>query len=326
MVNALMKLFTPPRFLAMPAPGIEISDAFVRALSFSGAPGNLRVAWWEETALPTGAVVGGVISDKKAVIEILKKMRSAHRFSFAHIALPEQQVYLFEMSAPVVSNEETHAAIELRLEEHVPVRSTEAVFDFDMQRANAGAPGVERLFRVAVASRRTSEMYASVCEEAGIAPLSFDSEANAVARAGVGIHDPRAILVAHLSEDDTGLYIVSDGAVRFASTVPLSAEKLASDPAAQEALASEAARVCSFWEAHRDKKSRAIESVVACGRGAAFPRILSALSSTLHITAEPALVWGNAFSLERTVPSLPRDESLRFSVPAGLALRSFIYV
>src|SRR3989344_2913137 len=123
MMNALSRLFAPPRFLAMPAPGIEISDAFVRALSFSGAPGNLRVAWWEETALPTGAVVGGVISDKKVVVEILKKIRNARHFNFAHLALPEQQAYLFEMSAPAVSLDEARAAIELRLEENVPVRA-----------------------------------------------------------------------------------------------------------------------------------------------------------------------------------------------------------
>jgi len=326
MMNALSRLFAPPRFLAMPAPGIEISDAFVRALSFSGAPGNLRVAWWEETALPTGTVVGGVISDKKVVVEILKKLRNAHHFNFAHIALPEQQVYLFEMSAPAVSLDEARAAIELRLEENVPVRAEEAVFDFDMHRANAGAPGVERLFRVAVASRRTSEMYASVCEEASIASLSFDSEANAVVRAVVSARDRRALLVVHLSEDDTGLYVVSGGAVRFASTVPLGAEKLSAEDEAQTVLANEAARVCSFWEAHSEKKSRAIERVIVCGRGATLPRIISALSSAIHLPVELALVWGNAFSLERTIPPMPHDESLRFSVSAGLALRSFIYV
>lgn len=326
MIHTISRLFAPPRFLAMPAPGIEISDAFVRALFFYGTPGNVRIAWWEEAALPAGAVVGGAISDKRAVVEVLKKMRIARRFNFAHIALPEQQAYLFEISVPAVSAEDARAAIEERLEEYVPMRAPEAVFDFDTARASRGSVVTERLFRVAVTQRRTSEMYVSVCAEAGIAPLSFDSEANAVARAVVGARDRRALLVVHLSEDDAGLYIASAGAVRFASTAPLSAEKLASDSAAEEALASEAARVRAFWDEHRAGKSRMIEGVVACGRGAALPRILSALSSALRLPVEPAVVWENALSIERAVPPMPRDESLRFAVPAGLALRPLSYV
>lgn len=324
-MNALSRLFTPPRFLAMPAAGIEISDAFIRALSFAGTPGALRVAWWEEEVLPRGAVVGGAVGNKSVVIEALKKIRAAHKFDFAHISIPEQQSYLCEMSLPDASPEEARLAIELHLEEQVPIRAAEAVFDgIPDVRARTPIVGANRSYRVAAAQKKIVEAYAEVCAGAGIAPLSFDTEPAAVARAVVGAREERAFIVAHLSEDDTGLYVVSDGAVRFASTIPLVCGEQVAEEIAR-AFAGEAVRVREFWETHGDAHGK-IQGVVACGRGAAFSRNLSALSSALHLSVVPASVWQNAFAVEEAVPPLPRDEALRFAVPIGLALRPFIYV
>lgn len=324
-MNALSRLFAPPRFLAMPAAGIEISDAFIRALSFSGTPDTLRVAWWEEEALPRGAVVGGAMSSKSVVIEALKKIRAKRKFDFAHISIPEQQSYLCEMSVPAASPEEARLAIELHLEEQVPIRAAEAVFD-GVPDASARTPtvGASRPYRVAAAQKKIVEAYAEVCAEAGIAPLSFDTEPAAVARAVVGAREERAFIVAHLSEDDTGLYVVSAGAVRFASTVPL----VLGEKSAEEitrAFAGEAVRVREFWETHGNDHGK-IQGVIACGCGAAFPHNLSTLSSSLRLSVVPAFVWQNAFATEDVVPPVPHDESLRFAVSIGLALRPFIYV
>lgn len=322
MHRTLYRLFSPPRFLTMPAAGIEISDAFVRALAFSGSPEALRVSWWQEEALPHGAVSGGAINKKDAVVEILKKIRAAHGFSFAHLSIPEQQSYLCEITAPSASPEEARLAIELHLEEQVPIRASDAVFDaVPDAHAPAVAFGANRPYRVAAAQKKIVEAYAGVCTDAGIAPLSFDIEAGALARAVVGARDARQLLVVNFSEDDTGLYVVSAGAVHFASTVPL----IIGESVAEEivrALAGEIARVREFWETHGEANGK-IQGMVACGRGAAFPRTLSALSSALRLPVEPALVWQNAFSVEQAVPPLPHDESLRFGVPIGLALRHF---
>lgn len=323
MHSTLYRLFTPPRFLTMPAAGIEISDAFVRALAFFGSPGALRVSWWQEESLPHGAMVGGAVSNKGAVIDVLKKIRAARKFNFAHISVPEQQLYLCEMSVPAASSEEARLAIELHLEEQVPIRATEAVFD-SIPDARTPTVGANRSYRVATAQKKIVEAYAGVCAEAGIAPLSFDTEPAAVARAAVGARDVRSLLVVNFSEDDTGLYVVSTGAVRFASTVPL----IAGESVPEEifrALTGEVARVREFWEVHGEAHGK-LQGVIACGRGAAFSHNLSALSSALRLPVVPAPVWQNAFAVEDAVPPIPHDESLRFAAPIGLALRPFVYV
>lgn len=322
MQSMLYRLFVPPRFLTMPAAGIEISDAFVRVLAFSGSFGALRVSWWQEEALQHGAVSGGVISNKSVVVAALKKIRTAHDFSFAHISIPEQQSYLCEIVAPVVSPEEARLAIELHLEEQVPIRASEAVFDAVLdKRASTLAGSANRLYRVAAAPKKIVEAYAGVCTDAGIAPLSFDIEAGAIARAVIGARNARSLIVINLSEDDTGLYIVGADAMRFASTVPLVAGESVPEEIFR-ALAGEVTRAREFWETHGEANKK-IQGVVVCGRGAAFPHTLSALSSTLRLPVEVASVWQNAFSVEHSVPQMSRNESLRFAVSIGLALRPF---
>lgn len=299
----------------MPAAGIEISDAFVRALFLAGTPGNLRVVWWAEEPLPPGAVSGGAVHREDAVVAALAKIRAEHSFNCAHFSLPEQRAFLFEVSVPAESADEARLAVELRLEEEVPLRAADALFDL--------SPVGDRRFRVAAALRATVESLAALALKSGIAPLSFDIEPAAVARAAVGARNRHALLIVNLSEDDTGLYVAVSGAVRFALTVPSVIER----PEQVAALAAEAQRVRGFWEARTDASiPRHIEAAVACGRGAATPALLSSLSSALELPVERALVWQNALSVDEAVPPLPEEDSLRFAAAIGLALRSFSYV
>lgn len=314
-MNTRPRLFAPPRFLLMPAAGIEISDAFVRALLLEGTPGNLRVAWWAEEPLPSGAVVGGVIHHEEAVVSVLAKIRAEHPFDCAHFSLPEQRAFLCEMDAAAESAAEARTAVGLHLEEEVPISAADALFDL--------APLAKGRWRVATVPRATVEALEALCTKVGIAPLSFDAEPCAVARAAVGARNRHALLVIHLSEDDTGLYVAVSGAVRFALTVPSVIEQ----PEQVALLADEVRRVRGFWEAqNKGGIARHIEAAVACGRGAGTPAVLAAFSSALALPVERALVWQNVLSVDEAVPPLPHGDSLRFATSIGLALRAFSYV
>ncbi len=324
-MNAALRLFAPPRFLAMSAAGVEISDAFVRAVQLSGSLRNARIEWWAEEPLPQGAVVGGALSNASAVAETLMRIRRAHRFDFAHVSLSEQHTYLFEVTlAGNTTPEEARQAVALRLEEEVPLRGSDAVFDVAPAPLLGAALGAPHRYYAAAAARKTVEAYARVCAEAEFAPLSLESEAAAVARAVASADALSPLLIMHLAEDDAGLYITSGLSPRFSSTVPLIAEAVANEPAA---LAGETRRVCSFWETRSAQggNGSTVRRAVACGRGAANARTLSLLSAAMHMPVEPALVWRNVLSVERAAPLMPQNDSLRFAVAVGSALRTFSY-
>ncbi len=319
-MNVLHRLLPPPRFLAMPAAGIDISDAFVRAISFSGSLGSLHVDWWAEEPLPKGAVVGGAISRREQLVSVLKKIQSARSIRFVRAALSEQQAYVFETEAPTALAE-AHTAIGLHLEEQVPIRSNDSVFAIEPILHRRNNTALSRYVAVA-APRAASESYASAFRDAGLSLLSLESEAETVARAVSPAKNDRPILVINLSEDDAGLFIVCGRLARFSTTIPLTAEETARDPGA---LAREAARVCAFWEGEHGNVDGAPRSAVACGAGAGDARTLASLASVLHMPVEPALVWRHALSVEHAAPALPQRDALRFASAIGLALGSFSY-
>lgn len=337
MREALYRLFAPPSFLAMPAVGVDIGDDAVRTLAFAGTPGRVRLSWWAEESLSAGAVAGGVLRNKDAVVDALKKVRAAHPFTFAALAIPEEQAYLFEIDAPALSRAEAHAAIELRLEEEVPLHVADAVFDCAPLAATEGAAAGTRRYSVAAVPRKVSEMYQEVCADAGIAPLSFDILPAAIVRAVVALHNHRTLLIANLTAGGAGFYIAASARARFASTLSLPVQKLTDAASAREkdallphdalaALGAEARRVCEFWEARASAGASPVEAVVVCGAGAADERILSALTAETRLPVEAASVWQNAFSVESRVPPLAREDAIRFAGAVGLALRSFWYV
>lgn len=313
--GSFLRLFAPPAFLSIPAVGIEISDKFVRALEFKGTPGSLRIAWWQEESIPDGAVMGGVINKKSIVTDALKKIRAEHKCLAAHFSIPEQLSYLFEITAAGNTLQETRQAIGLRLEEEVPLKADDAIFDFAQVSSNK--------YRAAAVPKKQADALVSVAAEAGIAALSIDTEPSAVARAVVGFHNKHSLMVVNSSEDDAGFYIAISGAVRFASTVTIPSSALSDEPP-RAALTKEAARVREFWDEHRGTDG-AVQAIVACGRGAENEETLNSLSS-VGLPVEKASVWQNAFSVEKGVPAISRKDSLRFAVAAGLAMRPFSYV
>jgi len=313
--GSFLRFFAPPTFLSIPAVGIEISDKFVRALEFKGTPGSLRIAWWQEESIPDGAVMGGVINKKAAVADALKKIRAEHKCLAAHFSITEQLSYLFEITVANNTLQDTRQAIGLRLEEEVPLKADDAIFDFTKISLNK--------YRAAAVPKKQADALVSVASEAGIAVLSIDTEPSAVARAVVGFHNKHSLMIVNSSEDDAGFYIAISGAVRFASTVPIPSSSL-SDESSRAALAKEAARVREFWDEHRGLDG-AVQAIVVCGRGAENEEVLHSLSS-FGLPVETASVWQNAFSVDKGVPTISLKNSLRFAVASGLAMRPFSYV
>jgi Tfp pilus assembly PilM family ATPase len=291
-------------------------------VAFEGTPGSLKISWWEEESLKSGAVIGGVIVKKEEVSAVIKKIHNAHHCNSANFSIPEQQTFLFEIEIPADLNSDAGREIEKRLEEEVPIRSADAVFDFSKLSCVKNSIGT-CLYKVAATLKKTSDVFVSSASDGGIAPFSFDTEPNAIARAVIGSKNKHTLLIINLSEDDTGFYMVVFGEVRFASTVPIPSFSL-SEEAPRNALAKEISRVLEFWNTHHNSSDK-VQAIVACGAGASDAKVISSISS-VGIPIEAASVWQNAFKINERVPKISYKDSLRFAVAAGLALRPFSYV
>src|SRR6185369_9659812 len=117
----LRALFAPPKYMALPLSGIDLSTSGVKAVKLSQGTHGLILESYAETWLGAGVFTDGEIIDHAAVLEVLTHAVEATGISAANVALPESKSYLFETTAAGRDKEEWRTAIEQHLDEFVPL-------------------------------------------------------------------------------------------------------------------------------------------------------------------------------------------------------------
>jgi Tfp pilus assembly PilM family ATPase len=150
-------------------------------------------------------------------------MHKTIKRSFVRVSLPEEQVYIFNVTIPSMKSGDVRNAIMLQLEDHVPVATIDAVFDYDLFIQT----DTEMTFQVAVISQAVIDSYFTLCsKDTGFTPLSFELEAQSIARAIVPEEDKRAFMVIDFGETRTGISVVYKGLVLFTSTIDVGGHNL----------------------------------------------------------------------------------------------------
>ena len=358
--SKLLEYFPPPRFLSMPAVGIDISDYSVKFLEFIPTKGGLQLGRFGGEKIPPGIVASGRIKDHDALVEILKTMRKKHGLRFIRASLPEELGYLFDTEAPNGSREEVHTSLEFAVEENVPIPPSEAVFDFDYISGSA-AKNKKRTKSVvaSVFPRAEVESYTQLFTRAGLVPLSLEIEAQALARAVVPKGDNRTHMIVDFGKRRSGISLVGGGVTRFAATIDVGGDsineaikkaypKLGDDaidrmknekglngfqdtPEAKEALLNVVYEIVEainkynrFWQTHvkDDPSEQALAEVHLCGGNANLAGLPEHISNSIGVPVKRAAVWQNAFSLEEKVPEIHFRHSLGYAPAIGLALHS----
>ncbi|MGH7141715.1 MAG: pilus assembly protein PilM [Minisyncoccia bacterium] len=358
MASLFSKFFPMPRALAMHGGGLEISDRSIKYLLLKGRAGGRRnIISFGEVPLPQGAVEGGTIVDRDALTAALASVRKQCGFSLCFCSLPEGRGYLFSTTLPRPKRNDLLGALALALPENVPLSPAEAVFDCRVIPEESN----DETLAVAVAafSEDLASAYAGVLMDAGFLPLSFELEPQAAARAVVpsGITDG-AVIIIDFGETKTMLCIVENGAARFTTSIEGSAaldETLAKGGAdgreilrlktdvglankswsgsevfvsMAERLAGEIKRLSGYWNARKGLQGGSapgstIEGVLLYGGNANLKGLPEYLARAISLPVRVANIWSPLPNASRTVHPIPRDQSMRFCVVAGLAMRTF---
>ncbi len=357
MWHRFQNIFPTPSFLSMPGVGIDISDQSLKFVELKQSGTGLVLHRYGNERIPDGVVVSGKIQDRSKLESILRTLRQKNNFDFVRISMPEEQVYLFTLQVPVVG-EGLREAIELSLEEHVPISALDAIFDFDIIKKTAH----DTLVDVSVISREIAESYMGVFKAAGFTPLSLELEAAAIARSVVRKGDTGTYLVMDMGERRTGVAIVSQNCVHFATTVDIGGATLTEIVAKSFSLSLEEAEQMKkdsgllrtpqnrelfstllsplsilrdeinkqyvYWHTHPDEAGNErpkIEKLILCGGDANLRGIVDYFSTSLRVPTEYANPWVNIQSLDSYIPPLSFGESLSYTTALGLALRNFIH-
>lgn len=350
----LRAVFAPPKYMALPLSGIDLSTSGVKAVRLEGGMHGLTLAQYVEIRLSAGAFTDGEIIDHEAVVEAITIAADATGITAANISLPESKSYLFQTVATGSSKEEQRTAIEQHLDEFVPLPPEETVFDFvEVGKKDAS----EALVAGVGFARRIIDDTLSIFDQAHIEVRALEGEIFASSRALLPLHDENTILIIDVGKTTTKLSIVTRGIPRFATTIHIGGHALTlavqkyfgvteaearkvkaergivSTPGNEEYLAAmlstvsairdEIARHLDYWQKRAIPGSlyEPVSRVIVAGGNASVRGLPEYLESALQIPVAAGDVFNNFASREIWIPELEYAQSLAYATAIGLALR-----
>jgi len=348
--------FPTPSYLAMNAFAIDISDHSIKYGELIMTSSGLRLGKYGIEKIPEGIVVSGKIEKEDELVRVLKIIKEKEKLRFIRVSLSEEQMYLFTLSVPRVNNENLRDMILLQIEEYIPLKAPDAVFDFDIIKEDDKTILVEV---VAIASS-TLLSYLSVFDRAGLSPLSCEIDAQATARAVIPSGDASPIMIVDFGDSRTGISVSSRGRVFLTTTLSLGGIDLTnmiaknfslSFPEAEEmkheyglnkvskagdifpailngisVLKDEINKQYQYWETHysNNKEHEQINRIILCGGDANLAGLSDYLELSMKIKIENANVWVNILNTENSIPEISFEESLGYATVLGLSLGSYM--
>jgi type IV pilus assembly protein PilM len=360
---SLAKLLPPPSYISMPSIGVDISDTSMKYVSFVPTlrhKATRVLDQWGDIEIPETALDRGEIKDAKMLANVMKEFKARTKAEYIRVSLPEERAYIFETEIKRdVPKKEIQSLLEFRLEENVPISARDALFDYEL----IPSKDKESVVRVVVAAYQKEVVmkYYEVCKEAELTPLSFEVEAQAMARAVVPIADQDTIMLVDFGKTRTGIGIVNSGVLLYTSTIDIGGGQLSQalrktiggdvsekelidlknstglikeldDAKVQEALLStisvikdEIASRMQYWHLKDDNRNdRRIKKIIICGGSANLKGLPEYLSEVLGVSCTRADVWQNAFHTELVVPPIDRRHSYGYAAAIGLAIKKIV--
>lgn len=341
--KSFFELFPPPAFLTMPTTGLSVESEMVRVITFEKKYGNSVVKKQSEYLLESGAIVAGEVVKPESFVSAFKKAKEEHGARFVRMALPEEKAYVYDAVIPMPETGELSDAVEFSIDQNIPLSAAEAVFDF----AVIGEPFLNnevKSVRIVVSAypRAMIETWVELLGQAGITPIHFAVESQSVAHAVVPHGDKRPRLLVHFLKDKTIVAVVSEGLVRFSTSVAggttggsleqAHAEKILSSHEGEKisesiellAVRDEVRKVFSYWLSkegiHSKKDPQNIQSIVVTGHVADIVDVAEYLGTHAGVPAYRGNVWQNAFSVDEVVPTIEFEQSLALAVVVGVGL------
>jgi type IV pilus assembly protein PilM len=361
MLSALSRVLPPPTYITMPAIGVDISDASLKYVSFKPTlhkHTERTLNLWGDIPIPSGVVERGNVLDQKKLVAVLKEFKDKTNAEFIRVSLPEERAYLFETEVKTgLPLKEIRGLLEFRLEENVPIPSKDVLFDYTLLPGSADARST--VVSVVAYARDTIEAYFSACREADLRPLTFEVEAQAMARAMIPEDMAGSVMIVDFGKTRTGIGIVHKGTLMYTSTIDIGGEQLSQvlrkvlgdttessltlikntaglirgkeSGEVRDALLStvsvikdEVATRMQYWNTHNHKANRRIERVILCGGSSNLLGLPEYLTESLGVPTTRGNVWENAFSIDKHIPPIDKRHSYGYAAAIGLALRSIV--
>lgn len=347
--------FSPPKFLSMPAAGIDLSTSGVKGALLTQKAHGLELSNFVDVRFASTAFSDGDVVEREPVIAALQEVRQKLGVAIANVALPESKSYLFETYAQGVTKAELKLAVEQHIDEYVPLSPADIVFD--IVPVGHDAKGT-RVVGVGYA-RRIVEGISQVCEEAGLVVRALESESFAASRALLSFGDQSTVLIIDIGKTTTKITIVAEGVPQFATTVGIGGHSLtlavqkhfgvteaearrvklahgivpgegnedylAAMLSTASAIRDEIANRLEYWQGRAELSGgrEPVSRAVLVGGNASVRGLAEYFEGSLRMPVTTGNVFVNFASTDDWLPPLDYTQSLVYTTAIGLALREY---
>jgi len=214
--------------------GLDISDLSLKIIKLKKGPlrrrGVLSLSSFGEAAIPAGIIEGGEIQDTEELAKIIKRAVNTvkgEKIKTKEVitSLPEEKAFLQVIQLPKMTEEELEKAVRFEAENYIPLPIEEAYLNFQI---------VQPLYNhldhldvlIAALPKKTIDPYVVSIKKAGLLPVVFEIESQAISRALVKNEvSPSPILLIDLGATRTSFIIFSGYSLRFTSSILVSSQK-----------------------------------------------------------------------------------------------------
>jgi type IV pilus assembly protein PilM len=242
--------------------GLDISDLSLKIIKLKKRGKFFDLASFEEKKIKPGIIKVGEIKDEKALIQILKKALAEIkgeklRTKYVVASLPEEKAFLQVIQMPKMKKEELKSAVVYEAENYIPLPIEEVYLDSQIvPPVHNHLPGHQRKVGskkilssppslsphkssvmneahqldhldvlIAALPKKTVDPYLFSLREAGLKPIAFEVESQAIARALIKNEVTTfPLLLIDLGATRTGFIVFSGHSLRLTSSIPVSSQ------------------------------------------------------------------------------------------------------
>lgn len=352
--NLLNRFFPTPPFLLRLGVGLDISDHSIKFLEIIKTKNGYQVGRHGEQFLPLGVIVRGEIKQTTEFKKILSDLKTKYNLNNVFISLPDDPAYVFNLKLPYLKPEELSEAVELQIEEHVPLPTNEVIFDFELIDINKETG--EMFFGVVVLPKRVVMDYEVAFSQAGLKLLAIENQGSALARALLPSEEHHNLVIVDLGRTHTAVYWINGGVVVHSAAAPVGGEAIthniekalsldfaqaeevkmkqglsrseANKPVFEAiipvvgAIRDEIQRFTLYWLGQGGSQIKPFDKIILIGGQSSLPGLAEYLTNNLNCPVELANPWARIFPAEYK-PPLSLEESLRLGTALGLTLRNY---
>lgn len=343
-----LNVFPPPKYLQMPAIGFDISDRSIKYVEICKKQGAIFVRRFGEYLIPESIIESGEIKQKEKLTDFLKTIQKELKSEHLIVALPEEKVFLARVKLPLMKKEEIRGALELQLEEHIPLSANEAIFDFDIIKEISDSDKNCLDINLIAFPKGIVESYRDVFVGAGFTPLVFEMEVQAASRVTVPNNEIQTIILVDFGRTRTTLTIINDNKPQFTSTIKVGGEDLEKSLMKNLEIdrfqAEKIKKNQGLVKSKENEKifnsllplvsvikdeihkliiySDRVSKILLCGGDSNLIGLPEYLSYELKLPVELGNPWINIISFKEHIPEIELRESLIYATALGLALRA----